>query len=344
MLWLMNTESMTEVPSPPPAAPTLPDPWDARGAIPLDRVLERQQYPPFLMALVGLVLAFILFQVVISPIATVALLMVQGVAIGELVTQLEQLIEEHAVALLTANTIGQVFGLALPAWLLTRLHTTRPGAFLRLRRSQAGLLVLGALGLVALLPLVQWLGNLNSSLPLPDFVRAFEESQMALIEKVLNAETGLLFNLVVLAVTPAFCEELLFRGYVQRQLERGTGAAWGILLSGLFFGFYHLRLTQVIPLSVLGVYLAYLVWRTGSLWPAILVHFLNNAMAVLLGAYMSARPELEQVDIERIEVPWYFVVAGTALFLLILRVLHPLAQQYRAQHRAGASPDQHTKY
>lgn len=299
--------------SPESATPILDDRWEQSPPIPLDGWFERHHVGPVFLAIFGLIAAFVLFQLIISPVAMIIIFAAQGIQPAELLGGFETLIEEHARSLLTANTIGQVFGIAVPAYLLARLHSSRPGAFLRFRPGDGVLIVLAVIGLLALTPAIQWLGTVNEQLPLPDFIRQFEQSQLELIERVLNIDTGLAFNLVVLAVTPAFCEEVLFRGYVQRQLERGTGVVAGILISGIVFGLYHLRLTQAIPLCVLGIYLAWLVWRTGSLWPAIVVHFMNNAMAVAVGAYLSRRGDVDLADLEAMEVPWYLVVLGLAV-------------------------------
>ena len=295
-------------------APALQDPWEHSPPIRLDGWFERNAFAPLFLAFFGLIAAFILFQIVISPAATILLLVAQGVPPERLLDGLAAIIEEHARSLLVANTIGQVLGLALPAYLLARLHSSRPKPYLRLRAPDASFVGLGFLGLVAITPAIQWLGELNEQIPLPEFIRAFEESQMALIEKVLLADTGLGFNLLVLALTPALCEELLFRGYVQRQAERGGGIVFGLLFSGIVFGLYHLRLSQAIPLCALGIYLAWLVWRTGSLWPAIVVHFSNNAIAIVTGAYIARRPDMDVADLESLDIPWYVVAIGLVVF------------------------------
>lgn len=310
-----------------PTPPTLPDRWERNTPIPLDGRFERKGIGPLLMAAVGLILAFILFQIVISPAVTLLLLSLQGVSPEQLLEGMADVIDEHARTLLTANTIGQVFGLALPAYLLARLHSSRPRPFLRIRSSDVAFIMLGVVGLIAMTPLIQWLGSVNETLPLPEFVRQFEQSQMELIEQVLRADTGFVFNLVVLAITPALCEELLFRGYVQRQLERGAGIVAGILLSGIVFGLYHLRLTQAIPLCVLGIYLAWLTWRTGSLWPAIVVHFLNNAIAIAVGAYIANQTELDMDALETMDIPWYVVALGLLIFAAAMTVLQRLVHR-----------------
>lgn len=321
--------------SPPP---NLPDRWERDGPIPLDGWFERQQFAPLFLAAFGLIAAFVLFQLIISPVATVLLLVLKGVSPTELLGELERLIDEHARSLLIANTIGQVLGIALPAYLLARLHSSRPGAFLRFRAGDGVVIVLATIGLFALTPAIQWLGAVNEQLPLPDFVRRFEQSQMELIERVLSIDTGFFFNLIVLAITPAICEELLFRGYVQRELERGAGVVAGIVISGIVFGLYHLRLTQAIPLCVLGIYLAWLVWRTGSLWPAIVVHFMNNALAVSIGAYVSSREDLQVSDLESIAMPWYVVAGGVIVFLVTVAAMQQRADAVLESARHGEPP------
>lgn len=324
---------MSEIPSDPSAA-RLADEWERSGSIPLSGWIERQEFSPAVMAFVSLLAAFILFQVIISPIATFALLMAKGVSPDQMLGDLATLVEEHAASLLVANTIGQVFGLAIPAYLLARMHTSRPQAFLRLRSSDAVFVGLAVAGVIGLTPVVQWLGVINEQLPLPDAIRRFEHSQLELIERVLGLDTGVLFNIAVLALTPAICEELLFRGYVQREAERGFGTVGGILFSGVIFGAYHLRFSQILPLAALGLFLAYLVWRTGSLWPAVVVHFANNAIAVAIGAYISQRPELDLADIEQMDVPWYLLMLGVVIFAAVVMGIERTAAQRLEQNRA----------
>jgi membrane protease YdiL (CAAX protease family) len=180
-------------------------------------------------------------------------------------------------------------------------------------------------GVVGLQPVAQWLGQINRQLPLPEVIRALDQSQLELIRQVLESDLGLGFNLIMLALLPGICEELLFRGYAQRQFERAGGATAGVLLSGLLFGMYHIRPSQLLPLAVLGLYMAYLTWRTGSLVPAMLVHFLHNGMAVLAAHYVQGESSYDLGSLEQMPVPWYGVVLGVAIVGGVLYVLHTLA-------------------
>jgi len=307
--------------------PVLPDNWERLGTIPLNGVLERNQFAPLLTALLGLILVFILFQVVIAPIAVVFLMLIGGTPPHALLDAFVNLVSEQPKTLLVANTIGQVLGVALPALFLARLHSTRRWAFLRMRKVDPRLFIISLVSLVALIPLVQWLGQVSDALPWPEFIRAFEKPQLDLIEKVLGQGIGVGPGLLMMALTPALCEELLFRGYIQRQAERSLGVVWGIVITGLIFGLFHLRPTQAIPLSVLGIYLAYITWRTGSLWPAMAVHFANNGFAVILGAYVKPGSGISLPDIDKMTMPWYLVVVALGIFVLLIIVMNKEARE-----------------
>ena len=320
---------------PSPPGRLLADRWAPGGELLLDGPLERRSLRSatfnFVMGLLALGGAFLLFQVVVSPI----LLLVQiglsegGMSSLRTMADPDQLLSSYTRELIVSNSAGQVFGLALPALLLARLHTHGVSGYLRLRSVDLRLLGLALLGVLGLQPVVQWLAQLNQHLPLPESVRVFEQTQLELIRSVLESGLGVTFNLGMLALVPGICEELLFRGYAQRQFERGAGPVGGILLSGIIFGAYHLRPSQLLPLVVLGVYLAYLTWRTGSLWPAVLVHIAHNGLAVLAARYARAHPDYDLEAVEQAAMPWYAVVAGFAIVGGVLYVLHPLARRIR---------------
>ena len=263
----------------------------------------------------GLIFAFVLFQG-ISLVVTFILLFINDVSLTDLTTDLNVILEENARELMIANTIGQVFGLLIPAILFARLHSKNHSDFLRLRSTDIRLVVLSVIGLLALVPVVHWIGVVSESLPWPQSIRDFEQTQMDLIERILLQDFSVTFALSMMALTPAICEEILFRGYIQRQAERSMGIWGGILFSGLIFGLYHLRPTQAIPLGFLGVYLAYLTWRSGSIIPAIIVHFANNAFAIALGRYAQTEAG-SALDVESFQVP-LSVVIPAALILAIV--------------------------
>lgn len=101
--------------------------------------------------------------------------------------------------------------------------------------------------------------------------------------------------LLVIALTPAVCEEMLFRGLILHALKARYRIASAIAITAVLFGFYHMSLVKFIPTGLLGALLCYMVWRTGSIYPAMLMHFLNNAYSVLLSFYPEQMEKLMPV-------------------------------------------------
>ncbi len=93
--------------------------------------------------------------------------------------------------------------------------------------------------------------------------------------------TSLALNLVVMAVLPALLEELLFRGLILQTL-RPYGERLAVVLSALLFGLIHGGLTQSVFAFLVGLVLGWLAVSTGNIRPAIVLHFFNNAVSVLL--------------------------------------------------------------
>ena len=87
---------------------------------------------------------------------------------------------------------------------------------------------------------------------------------------------------LMVAITPAVCEEVLFRGPILRGLARGFPPWLAIGISAALFSLFHLNPYRLVPTFALGVMLGWLALRTGSLLPGMIMHFLNNGIVILL--------------------------------------------------------------
>ena len=87
-----------------------------------------------------------------------------------------------------------------------------------------------------------------------------------------------LFAAVIIA---PFCEEVFFRGFVFPGLRHGMSLVWAIIISSLLFGIAHADPGSFPVLFVIGLALAFLRWRTQSIWPCIMLHSLNNGIAAI---------------------------------------------------------------
>lgn len=97
----------------------------------------------------------------------------------------------------------------------------------------------------------------------------------------LDATGGLPLQLLCLAVLPGICEELLCRGTLLTGIGRSLGRGWAVLLSALLFALLHQSPLRLVPQAVLGVGLALLTLRSGSLVPPMVVHAGHNALLIV---------------------------------------------------------------
>ncbi len=176
-----------------------------------------------------------------------------------------------------------------------------------------------------------WWYNVQSGfLPMDEQVQA---QQSALLESLSHMHPALI--VLLLAVVPAVCEELFFRGYVLSGVSTLFGRYGGAIAVAIAFGIFHQGVHRLILTTVLGLLLALLVVRTRSIWPAILAHLMHNGLSTLAGD--------ERVGWLRQFAPWllaphpsppgFWVVLAIACaaagVLLALMVRPPPAAQLR---------------
>ncbi len=166
----------------------------------------------------------------------------------------------------------------------------------------AALLVL----VFALVPFVSWLVDVNASMKLPGsfeniefWMRQKENAAEFLTERFLatNSWQGLMVNLFVMAVVPAIGEEIIFRGILLRIFtDWMKNIHWAALITAILFSAMHVQFFGFLPRFFLGLLFAYIFIWSRNLWLPILIHFFNNAMAVVAyfmfeNGYFSQNPE-----------------------------------------------------
>ena len=92
---------------------------------------------------------------------------------------------------------------------------------------------------------------------------------------------GVILTFQALALITPFSEELFFRGFVFRGLVPKVGPYGGIVISAAIFSGFHISLGVLVPIFITGLLLAWLYWRTGSLWASVGAHAGQNALALL---------------------------------------------------------------
>jgi membrane protease YdiL (CAAX protease family) len=174
-------------------------------------------------------------------------------------------------------------------------------------RCLAGAALVGLSAWAAVAILSEWVS------PVPKEV--IEQLRRSLIPS--DGSRGLWATLALVALTPAICEEALFRGPILRGLRTRAGPAAAVALTGLLFGVFHLELSRILPTALLGILLSLLALESGSILPAMLAHFLNNASLVVL-AFFRVDEKLAAIGATASALILVVSAALTALGLLLV--------------------------
>jgi membrane protease YdiL (CAAX protease family) len=148
-------------------------------------------------------------------------------------------------------------------------------------------ILLAIIAILAGLYFVGLLVQVNKAIPMPQsWVNT--ETDYAILTKSLLAMDDvfdLFTNLFIIALLPAICEELLFRGCIQNILIHHFGKhrhMLAIIITGIVFGLIHGQMQTVLPRIFLGIVLGLIYYYSNSIYTSILAHFFNNGLQIVL--------------------------------------------------------------
>lgn len=89
-------------------------------------------------------------------------------------------------------------------------------------------------------------------------------------------------NVLCVAILPALCEEFIHRGLLMRGLFNSISVKHALIISSICFGLMHLNIVQVFYATILGILIGFVSIVGKSIWPAVIIHFVNNFINVYL--------------------------------------------------------------
>lgn len=203
--------------------------------------------------------------------------------------------------------------------------------------------LVAALGMLMALPLINALAELNQHLHLPSslqhletWMKKSEDTATKLTEAFLQGTdtNTLLLNLFVIAFMAALSEELFFRGIVQKVLiECFKNKHIGVWIGAAIFSAFHMQFFGFIPRLLMGAYLGYLFLWTGSLWPGIVAHFMNNGLAVYVGWLINRGTIGDNADkVGENAHEWIYVVISAAMVIASLVMIYRFEKKRNMEH------------
>jgi uncharacterized protein len=199
-------------------------------------------------------------------------------------------------------SFGQFMLILAPTIFFARLQTNDLKGVFRLSPPKPSLMMLAIMGIILIQPFLQGYMYFQEQAinsvpfirdtlkPLKDIFETFEKSTFKIVQAYSLFE--FITIVFVICVTPAICEEALFRGFTLSNLRKVSKASVAIFMSGFLFAFYHFQPFNIIPLILLGCYLGFIVYYSNSIWTGVVCHFLNNFFATYF-LYMYGKDEFE---------------------------------------------------
>lgn len=214
-----------------------------------------------------------------------------------------------------AVTLGEILFILVPVLVFLQIGKFDLRATLHLNPTTPQMLLLSVGVALLAWPLAEVLGYVTDLIlsnigPLPPLVPTPKSGAEALS------------YLVVLTIVPGICEEALNRGVMQRAFER-QGLWRTVFYIGIFFALFHLGLYSLLFTSMLGGVLAYVVFKTNSIYNSMVCHAVFNMVtAVLLVlTYFGTIPQNFE------DIGWLIplAVVATPLLFLLLRYIGQLS-------------------
>lgn len=179
----------------------------------------------------------------------------------------------HVLALLQVLVLEGVFVLAL----FHRLRRRHLGLWqLGLDRPRAAHLRDGVHAYLSFLPVVLILGLLIFRL----VGDSFTGQEVFVMLRALESPASLLLAVLVVGLVAPLLEEIIFRGFLHATLRNLLPPAAALAVGALVFALLHFSLLVLLPLFLFGLLLGRLYERSGSLWPPVVTHALNNLVAL----------------------------------------------------------------
>lgn len=245
-----------------------------------------------------------------------------------------------------ATIIGQILFIFLPALFFSKWIYGDISKIISVKVPRWKELFLFVLGIVILTPMLQsylyiqnyFFEKWAESSQFINSIKNLLDSLNELIEKtfgnLIYADNIVEMILVVITISiiPAICEEVMFRGYIQRSFEFKFKAHSAALLTAVFFALYHFNPYGLIPLAIIGYYLGFAAYSSQSLFIPMVLHFLNNFFAVVL-YFIIGDDELFKTNVtdpESLNTNIIYFIILSLLFITIIFLIKNYYQKRKA--------------
>ena len=220
----------------------------------------------------------------------------------------------------------------MPAWFATRFASEHPWRFLGVAtrvswRPFLGVVIVYLLALPAMNQIIAW----NQAIHFPEWassaeaaLRRLEEANAGVVEEMMSIHTvwEMLVTVLVVGLLTGFSEELFFRGGLQNIFMRSHVKAWvAVWVTAFVFSAMHFQFFGFFPRVLMGAFFGYLLVWSGSLWPSVFAHALNNSV-VVVATWLTAdvaEPGIDNFGVAQSGFPFAALASAIATGLFFWR-------------------------
>lgn len=236
------------------------------------------------------------------------------------------------------SSLGQFLFILAPTLLLSHLVYRNITDIIRIKLpgwKEVGVFVVG---MAIVFPLLQELVAVQNyivdaiikSMPFLEGFKAVIDELNTMLEgtylKLISADNlyELSWVVFVIAFTPAICEEVLFRGFIQRSFEFRMKPIWAAVVTSIFFGMYHFNPFGLFALIILSFYIGFSAYKSESIFIPMIIHFINNFVTVVVFYALGDTEMLDPAGIPDGEIIYSVinVVLLSVLFIFFLYIVN----------------------
>lgn len=184
---------------------------------------------------------------------------------------------KHVSLTLTAVFQYLMF-LVFPVIIIKKWHTSQINEYFQYHHLHVTGILLSVLGVIFIIPIVFMISQFFYRL-FPVFERLSEITEPLLTTK---NPVEMLFTIFVISITPAVCEEAIFRGYFQRTLQRKLPFPWHFIISGFVFALFHQHPFSLLALFLVGTYLGFIYYCYSSIYVSMAAHCIYNLIVIII--------------------------------------------------------------
>lgn len=240
-------------------------------------------------------------------------------------------------ALRYAQIFASLISFLLPAFIFSKLKTK---SYIDYVSAKTGFpiffFLLIPLMLLCFYPCINLIYYVNEWIGISSLYKGSQEDYKMIVDALMKDTSvyAIFLNIITVGIIPAIAEEWIFRGTLQKLFMEKWNAHLAVFVAATIFSLIHFEFSGFLPRIVLGMFLGYLFYYTGSIWASIFAHAVNNTTQVILVYLNNASIYKSNVDVPEMPKVWELIVY-TVAFVILCRIFYYFVQKRKKSTFAG---------